>query len=94
MSRLKIAPMLAAIALGLVGCGSAGTLSLSSPSRVTLTKAQTGARVQCKNDRMVSVGHVPTRGQRLIYVSNYSGYAPALSLVHRADGSLVAQCTG
>ena len=94
MSSSKIAPVFAAIALGLVGCGSAGTLSLSSPSRVTLTKAQTGAPVQCKNDRMVSVGHVPTRGQRLIYVSNYSGYAPALSLVHRADGSLVAQCTG
>jgi hypothetical protein len=94
MSRLKFAPVLAAIALGLVGCGSTGTLSLSSPSRVTLTKAQTGASVRCKNDRMFSVGHVPTRGQRVIYVSNYSGYAPALSLIRRADGSLVARCSG
>jgi hypothetical protein len=94
MSRLKFAPVLAAIALGLVGCGSTGTLSLSSPSRITLTKAQTGASVRCKNDRMTSAGHVPTRGRQVIYVSNYSGYAAALSLARRADGSLVAQCSG
>src|ERR1700759_5168025 len=65
-------------------------LVFRSPTSVVLAKAPTGARVTCPNARMTTTGRVPTRGQPLlVWVSNSSGYAPALSLTRRSDGSLV-----
>jgi hypothetical protein len=68
-------------------------LSFRSPTKVVLAKAPTGASVICRNARMTTAGRVPAPGQPLlVWVSNYSGYAPALSLARRSDGSLVVQC--
>jgi len=69
------------------------TLTFRSPTIVTLTKAQSGASVICKNARMTTKGRVPAAGQPAHgWVSNYSGHAPALLLRHRSDGSLVVHC--
>src|SRR3954467_4429296 len=72
---------------------SAQTLTFRSPTKVTLAKAQTGASVSCRNARMTTIGRVPAPGRPAVaWVSNYSGYAPALSLTRRSDGSLVVSC--
>jgi hypothetical protein len=68
-------------------------LTFRSPTKITLAKAQTGAPVSCRNARMTTMGRVPGPGQPVrAWVSNYSGYAPALLLTRRSDGSLVVHC--
>jgi hypothetical protein len=96
MKTVAICVLFVVLGLGIASCGSARpvrTLLFTSPTKVTLAKADTGAHVVCRNDRESTTGTVPAPGDQHGFVANFGGNAPSLVLIRGQHGSLVVNCS-
>ena len=96
MKAVAICALFVVVGLGVTSCGSAHsarTLTFTSPTKVTLAKADTGAPVVCRNDRESTEGAVPAPGEHHGFVANFGGNAPSLVLIRGQHGSLVVTCS-
>jgi hypothetical protein len=95
MKRVAICALSVVVGAAVAGCGStrsAQSLAFTSPTKVTLAKAETGAHVVCRNDRESTMGTVPAPGEQHGFVANLGGNAPGLFLARRSNGSLFVRC--
>lgn len=81
--------------MGLVlsGCGGARVSTFKAPTRVTLTKAQTGSEIVCRKGQNSVTGIVPAPGHAHGWVNGLDLLGVSVALTRHADGSLAVNCS-